>query len=128
VAGGLLTEKDGVRPMTLTGYQNIELELIPKLKELAPLFYRYLCNHTDYDNPIKSKYLEKMFDVVGVQVRLMVSWLRLHEKKPIGSDGRGYFIAKSSEELETTKAHMRERGYKDLAVADALDCCFEEIG
>ncbi|MGB5107535.1 MAG: hypothetical protein WBP42_12575 [Candidatus Zixiibacteriota bacterium] len=77
-----------------------------------------------FARPMTSRELELTLAITGVQVRAIVSYLRVVQHYPIGSDQRGYFWCTSREQLETTIKHMEERGIKDLTVASALKKIF----
>lgn len=83
---------------------------------------RIISEHTT-DEPIKSRQIELRTQLSGAEIREIVHELRL-SKHPIASDDRGYYMARSEQELEHTKAQLRSRGSKILEVARALDDCF----
>lgn len=107
--------------MQLEGYENINFEISPKLKAKGESLKHLLIQ---FARPMTSSEIEVKLHLSGVQVRAIVSYLRVVHKQPIGSDQRGYFWCTSREQLDTTIKHMEERGIKDLTVASALKKIF----
>ena len=61
------------------------------------------------NNPIKSRQLEAMFSLRGVNIREIVHWLRVGDHLPICSDSAGYFYARNKFEAEHTIRQLRSR-------------------
>ena len=107
--------------MQLDGYEEINFEISAKLKSKGESLRHLLIQ---FARPMTSGEIEDKLGISGVQVRSIVSYLRVVTHEPIGSDQRGYFWTTSREQLETTIKHMEERGIKDLQVAAALKKIF----
>jgi hypothetical protein len=105
----------------LEGYDQLNFAITPALKVKAESLKHLLQR---YGRAMNSREIEEQVQISGVQVRAIVSHLRVVERQPIGSDQRGYFWARSREELKTTIEHMKQRGIKDLTVASALEKIF----
>lgn len=104
--------------MRLDGFENINFEITPALKVKAKGLKHLLQRYT---RAVTSAEIEQTLQIGGAQVRAIVSYLRVKEHQPIGSDQHGYFWARTRAELQTTIAHMKQRGIKDLTVASALE-------
>ena len=60
------------------------------------------------DNPITSRDLESITNLKGTQIRAEVNRLRT-EGEPIASNGSGYYIATTDEELTATIRNLESR-------------------
>lgn len=76
------------------------------------------------EEPIKSRVIEQRTQLSGSELRDIIHELRL-SKHPIASDSEGYYIARSEQELQHTKAQLMSRATKIMEVVKALDKCFE---
>jgi hypothetical protein len=103
----------------LTGFESVAIELTPKMKKKAMVIYDGLQKYTS-DNPVKSSKIEQGMKMQGTEVRACISWLRCNEYL-VGSHQKGYFIIRSTKELEDSKAQIKERIQKLLAVYYGLD-------
>ncbi len=64
--------------------------------------YEFLVNkHTGHDKAVDSKKIEKKFDICPRTVRKYINILR-KSGYPVCSDGKGYWIAKDSDEANRT--------------------------
>lgn len=108
--------------MSLSGFQNIETELSDKLKPLVDTVARCLRKYT-IDSPVKSAVIEKGLGIHGTDVRAIVQHLRL-QGVPVGSNGKGYYMARSKDEIETTVNHLRQRARVEYRTALALEESF----
>jgi hypothetical protein len=106
--------------MNLTSFENVNFTLSDKLKATASQLLWWLHTYSRADKPILSRVLESQFHVAGPEIRAMVDYLILVERKPIGSGGKGYFLARNRDEIVTSIAHREQRGIKNLTVASAL--------
>ena len=77
----------------------------------------------DITNPIQSALLEKEFDCSGPAIRNSVRELR-REGTPIASCWDGYFLAKSTSEIEGTINNLRERSNSLEETASKLEHAF----
>jgi hypothetical protein len=59
-------------------------------------------------NFVKSEQLEQAFSLTGSEVRQIVQYAR-RQSIPIVSSAHGYSMARSSGDLDSTLAHLRER-------------------
>jgi len=107
--------------MNLTGFENVNFEIPFSLRcrgqELTDLL-------KGRNRPLVSQEIERQLGICGAELRSLVSYLRVVEKQPIASGGKGYSWARDHRELQTTIHHMKERGVKDLQVAAALESIY----
>ena len=73
------------------------------------------------ENPILSRHIERTFDISGVNVREIVHYLRVYDKKPICSDSSGYFYARNKVEASHTIKQLRSRVKHINEAATALE-------
>ena len=115
--------------MNLTGYEDMAFDVTVSDKLLAKA-YELIWNLRMYaseNSPLQSCRLEINLKITGVQLRALISYLRIKGTPqfphgvPIASGSTGYWLASDRASLASTVAHMRERGLKDLAVAYALE-------
>lgn len=88
-----------------------------------------IIQHHDIGNRIKSNQICKELGWLGIQaepsqIRGEINSLRV-EGHPIGSDSRGYFLAKNQTELSHTKAQIISRVEKMVKAVKGLDKCFQ---
>ncbi len=76
------------------------------------------------ESPIKSKFLEAQFELAGATVREIIHFLRVDQKRPIGSKN-GYFYARTREELKHTINDLRSRQRKIYRAEKGLSAAFE---
>ena len=104
--------------MTLPGYEDKPV-ISKRALELSRNVLAEIKEH-GIDSPIKSIYLEKMFELTDAEIRHIVSHARL-DGEPIGSGGRGYFYARNPGQLDQTIAHLKARECKISMVREALE-------
>ncbi len=68
----------------------------------------YLKLNSTQNRPIKSRQMQRLWNIPDLAVRQAVGLLR-DEGKPIASGPRGFYYAKSPEQLESTIDNLRER-------------------
>ena len=73
------------------------------------------------ENPILSRHIERTFDISGVNVREIVHYLRVYDKRPICSDSTGYFYARNKMEASHTVKQLRSRVKHINEAATALE-------
>ena len=73
---------------------------------------------------IKQSHLSLLCHVTAREIRHIVRDLRL-EGVPIGSNDKGYFLAKSKEELEHTINKLLSQNRKHIDLMLALEKCFD---
>jgi hypothetical protein len=120
--------------MNLTGFERMRTEMsfedICRIENLKTI----LREETTIDRPIISEKLEPRIGLhgksAGAKFRDLVSYMRAVLHLPVGSGGEGYFWARTREELESTKEHLKQRGTKIWEVVAGLDQAFpaEEQG
>ena len=110
--------------MNLTSFDNVNFAISDKLKATASQLLWWLHTYSRADKPILSRELESQFHVAGPEIRAMVDYLILVERKPIASGGKGYFLARNRDEIAGSIAHREQRGIKNLTVASALKGIF----
>jgi len=93
-----------------------------KAEELRGAVTCRIITHT-VTNPIKSKVLEKLYGISGTTVREIIHHQRTEYNHPIASDANGYYMARSSDELQHTIAQLRSRVKHINAAATALEHC-----
>jgi len=103
--------------MNLPGYDKVP-GLTPKAAASMGAF-KEIIEHRTIDTPILSASVEEMLGLPGTAVRAIVSQLRV-EGYPVGSSGDGYFLARTADELETTRAHIQGRISRLHRVEDGL--------
>ena len=108
--------------MSLAGFQNIETELSDKLKPLVDTVAHGLRKYT-IDSPVKSAQIEIGLKISGPELRAIVQHLRL-QGMPVGSNGKGYYMARSKDEIKTTVQHLRQRAKIENRTALALEESF----
>jgi biotin operon repressor len=117
--------------MSLPGFDKVP-GLTPEAAALIGAFKEIIEHHTP-DTPIVSASLEQMLDLPGTAIRAIVSQLRT-EGYPVGSSGDGYFIARTADELASTRDHIEGRIARlnrvddGLKIAQARLRCGQKIG
>lgn len=76
--------------------------------------------HQGKDNSAVSRSLEERLGCKGTMIREMVNELR-SAGVPICSDGNGYYIAKSRDELDRTIVQLKSRVKKIQSAIDGLE-------
>lgn len=75
-------------------------------------FEKYMKNeHCGIENAVFSKEIEKIFHMSGSDVRMTVNEMRCRGV-PICSSAKGYYYAKTTEDIERTLRHLNSRAEK----------------
>ena len=98
--------------MSLTSFDNVE-GMTKKARDKMDEFL-FKIEMVKKINPVKSKRIEQVLGLRGVEVRGIVNYLR-KRGHPIGSSSKGYWYAQSKIELEDTINHLKQR-------RTAIDC------
>lgn len=80
----------------------------------------YLRRHSTYANPVYSPKIEAALDMKGPAVRACINHCR-SQHEPIGSSSRGYWYARSADELRTTILHLEQRIRSIQPTIDGLE-------
>lgn len=91
----------------LTLFDNINTDITPELEKKVPSFLKLIKSYT-LETPIKSRKIEGVLNIKGIEVRAIVRYLRRYDYQ-IGSSQKGYFWIQSKSELEKTIKHLSER-------------------
>lgn len=103
--------------MPLTGYPITDIP--PEIRAQAAQVRRVIEPRTAA-SPILSPAVERATGLSGVQVRALVHALR-EAGEPICSNSRGYWYARSADELNGTIEHLRQRRNSLGAVLGGLE-------
>lgn len=95
--------------MGLSGFENID-DVGNLSNKLEKIFDRFIAKMrlNDRSNPAHSKTIEAALNISGTEVRTLVNYAR-RMNYPIASNQKGYWWAKSFEELEDTLKHLEQR-------------------
>lgn len=104
----------------LTGFENVEnLDISPKLKRKAESLLAHIGCYKS-DTCITSKSLSSALRISDVELRQLISYMRMHGY-PVGSTGKGYYQIRSEKDLELTLSHLKEREHKLNCVINGLE-------
>ncbi len=79
----------------------------------------------DSNAPVYSYRIEESYELSGSEVRSIVHHLRC-EGVPIGSGHKGYYMARTPDEIETTIEHMIQREQSIRHAREGLQRAFDE--
>ena len=99
--------------MSLENFEKHTEDITQNERRTALKMAEKLKYHVGSDRAVKSRVIEKHFNITGNRVRKMVNWLRTTGKCPkLMSTSNGYFIAKNDEELVSHLRSLYDRGQK----------------
>jgi len=104
--------------MTLPGFEHIE-GLSKRAVAAIPSFIVGMKLRSK-TRPVTSKEIETKMNLTGPEVRAIVSHLRT-KGAPIASGGKGYFWAKTYNELGITAEHLKARIVRMQTVLNGLE-------
>lgn len=104
--------------MALTTFENVD-GLTKKAVDRIDEFLERI-ERVGKDTPVKSRIIENRMDLRGVEVRAIVNFLR-KKGYPIGSSSKGYWFAKSKDEIEETLQHLHQRKSAIQSVINGLE-------
>lgn len=106
---------------TLTFKRFDEMPVMTKRTEHSIPEFQRLLTAQPIDNPIYSMMLEAELNLAGVEIRAIVSHLRVSVTPPfIGSGANGYFHARKAEDLDSTIDQIEARITRLQRVAKGL--------
>lgn len=104
----------------LENFEEYTEDITPAQKQIALMFSQKIQHHVGKQRAVKSKQIEKHYNVNGTTVRKMANYLRTTGLCPkLVSTSKGYFIAANNEEMESYLRSMYDRGRKIMGVAMA---------
>ena len=91
----------------LTLFDNINTDITPELEKKVPSFLKLIKSYT-FETPVKSRKIEGVLNIKGIEVRAIVRYLRRYDYQ-IGSSQKGYFWISNKSELDKTIEHLTQR-------------------
>lgn len=106
--------------MPLTSFPSLDTHCSEKLQAMAPRLVQFLRMR----GPVKSPAIEAELEISGVQVRVLVAWMRKQGQasvSKVASTENGYAWAPAWDDYAPTRSHMLQRAGALRAAVAGMD-------